>query len=47
MDMLLAMRSLRSLFNYLAENIRPTDFLARYGGDELTLINTQCGSNCC
>jgi diguanylate cyclase (GGDEF)-like protein len=29
---------LRSLFNYLAENIRPTDFLARYGGDELTLI---------
>lgn len=29
---------LHSLFNYLAENIRPTDFLARYGGDELTLI---------
>ncbi len=29
---------LYSLFNYLAENIRPTDFLARYGGDELTLI---------
>jgi diguanylate cyclase (GGDEF)-like protein len=29
---------LRSLFNYLAENTRPTDFLARYGGDELTLI---------
>ena len=29
---------LRSLFNHLAENIRPTDFLARYGGDELTLI---------
>lgn len=29
---------LRLLFNYLAENIRPTDFLARYGGDELTLI---------
>jgi diguanylate cyclase (GGDEF)-like protein len=29
---------LRSLFNSLAENIRPTDFLARYGGDELTLI---------
>jgi diguanylate cyclase (GGDEF)-like protein len=30
--------TLNSLFNYLAENIRPTDFLARYGGDELTLI---------
>jgi diguanylate cyclase (GGDEF)-like protein len=29
---------LNSLFNHLAENIRPTDFLARYGGDELTLI---------
>lgn len=29
---------LRFLFNYLAENIRDTDFLARYGGDELTLI---------
>ena len=29
---------LYSLFNHLAENIRPTDFLARYGGDELTLI---------
>ena len=29
---------LHSLFNYLAKNIRPTDFLARYGGDELTLI---------
>jgi diguanylate cyclase (GGDEF)-like protein len=29
---------LRSLFNHLAESIRPTDFLARYGGDELTLI---------
>ena len=29
---------LHSLFNHLAENIRPTDFLARYGGDELTLI---------
>ena len=32
---------LRSLFNYLAENIRPTDFLARYGGDELTLITRE------
>ncbi len=29
---------LHSLFNNLARNIRPTDFLARYGGDELTLI---------
>ncbi|MBI3162092.1 MAG: GGDEF domain-containing protein [Chloroflexi bacterium] len=29
---------LNSLFNYLTKNIRPTDFLARYGGDELTLI---------
>jgi diguanylate cyclase (GGDEF)-like protein len=29
---------LHSLFNHLADNIRPTDFLARYGGDELTLI---------
>ena len=29
---------LHSLFKALAENIRPTDFLARYGGDELTLI---------
>ncbi len=32
---------LRSLFNHLAENIRPTDFLARYGGDELTLITRE------
>lgn len=32
---------LRSLFNFLAENIRPTDFLARYGGDELTLITRE------
>lgn len=29
---------LRSVFNYLAEKMRATDFLARYGGDELTLI---------
>lgn len=34
---------LRSLFNSLAENIRPTDFLARYGGDELTLITRDAG----
>jgi diguanylate cyclase (GGDEF)-like protein len=32
---------LHSLFNALAENIRPTDFLARYGGDELTLITRE------
>ncbi|HEX2697347.1 MAG TPA: sensor domain-containing diguanylate cyclase, partial [Anaerolineales bacterium] len=29
---------LRTLFNYLASGLRSTDFLARYGGDELTLI---------
>ncbi len=29
---------LRDVFNYLAEKMRATDFLARYGGDELTLI---------
>jgi diguanylate cyclase (GGDEF)-like protein len=29
---------LRSAFNYLAGGMRSTDFLARYGGDELTLI---------
>ncbi len=29
---------LYSLFNYLANNMRETDFLARYGGDELTLV---------
>lgn len=29
---------LYSAFNYLAQNMRSTDFLARYGGDELTLI---------
>ncbi len=32
---------LRGLFNYLASGLRSTDFLARYGGDELTLILTQ------
>lgn len=29
---------LHSAFNYLAQNMRADDFLARYGGDELTLI---------
>jgi diguanylate cyclase (GGDEF)-like protein len=29
---------LHSVFKRLSENVRPTDFLARYGGDELTLI---------
>ena len=29
---------LRSLFQYLAHGLRTSDFLARYGGDELTLI---------
>ena len=29
---------LRSVFNHLAGSMRSTDFLARYGGDELTLI---------
>jgi diguanylate cyclase (GGDEF)-like protein len=29
---------LRSAFTYLARGMRTTDFLARYGGDELTLI---------
>ena len=32
---------LRSAFNYLAGGMRTTDFLARYGGDELTLILRQ------
>ncbi len=32
---------LRSAFNYLAGSMRATDFLARYGGDELTLILRQ------
>jgi len=34
---------LRSLFNYLSENMRTTDFLARYGGDELTLVIRDAG----
>ena len=32
---------LRGIFNHLAAGLRSTDFLARYGGDELTLILTQ------
>ncbi|MGE5071816.1 MAG: diguanylate cyclase [Anaerolineae bacterium] len=32
---------LRSMFNFLATGLRSTDFLARYGGDELTLILSQ------
>jgi diguanylate cyclase (GGDEF)-like protein len=32
---------LRTVFNQMARRIRTTDFLARYGGDELTLILTQ------
>ncbi len=32
---------LRSLFNFLATGLRSSDFLARYGGDELTLILSQ------
>jgi diguanylate cyclase (GGDEF)-like protein len=31
-------RVLRTLFNYLAQGLRTSDFLARYGGDELTLV---------
>lgn len=34
---------LHSLFNYLADNMRETDFLARYGGDELTLVMRNAG----
>lgn len=29
---------LNSLFNFLAQKMRSSDFLARYGGDELTLV---------
>jgi diguanylate cyclase (GGDEF)-like protein len=32
---------LRAIFNFLATGLRSTDFLARYGGDELTLILSQ------
>ncbi len=34
---------LSDVFNYLAEKMRSTDFLARYGGDELTLIMRDTG----
>ncbi len=34
---------LHAVFGYLAEKVRPTDFLARYGGDELTLIIRDAG----
>jgi diguanylate cyclase (GGDEF)-like protein len=34
---------LHAVFGYLAENVRPTDFLARYGGDELTLLMRDSG----
>jgi diguanylate cyclase (GGDEF)-like protein len=32
---------LRLVFNQMSRGVRNTDFLARYGGDELTLILTQ------
>jgi len=32
---------LRAAFNYLSTGLRTSDFLARYGGDELTLILSQ------
>ncbi len=34
---------LHAAFSYLAQNMRATDFLARYGGDELTLIMRNSG----
>lgn len=36
---------LRSVFNYLAGEMRASDFLARYGGDELILILRQTDLN--
>lgn len=32
---------LRVFFNYMAQGLRSADFLARYGGDEMTLIMSQ------
>ncbi len=32
---------LRTVFNYLATGLRSSDFLARYGGDEMTLLLNQ------
>ncbi len=34
---------LRVFFNFMAQGLRATDFLARYGGDELTLLMSQTG----
>ena len=34
---------LRAVFNVIAIGVRGTDFLARYGGDELTLLISQSG----
>lgn len=34
---------LHSLFNFLAQKMRGSDFLARYGGDELTLVMRNTG----
>lgn len=34
-------RVLRVFFNYMVQGLRATDFLARYGGDELTLLMSQ------
>jgi diguanylate cyclase (GGDEF)-like protein len=36
---------LRAVFDCLSANVRPTDFLARYGGDELTLIIREAGAD--
>jgi len=36
-------RLLHSLFNFLAQRMRGEDFLARYGGDELTLVMRNTG----
>jgi diguanylate cyclase (GGDEF)-like protein len=36
---------LRAMFNTIASGIRGTDFLARYGGDELTLILSRSDLN--